>query len=107
VLIRPVEQGDAALIAEGFSRLSLESRWLRFWGLGAYIAAFACLIGLQFAVRRGSAATGLLFAFGGLMGLAIAPTLAYYASTNPEALWQAGAATALFMAGLGAAGYAS
>ena len=30
VLIRPVAQGDAALLAEGFSRLSVESRWLRF-----------------------------------------------------------------------------
>lgn len=30
VLIRPVARGDAALIAEGFSRLSVESRWLRF-----------------------------------------------------------------------------
>jgi modulator of FtsH protease len=77
------------------------------WGLVAYIAAFACLIGMQFAVRRGSSATGLLFAFGGLMGVAIAPTLAYYASTDPQALWQAGAATTLFMAGLGATGYAT
>ena len=31
--------------------------------------------------------------------------LAYYASTNPEVLWQAGGATALFLAGLGAVGY--
>ena len=77
------------------------------WGLVAFIAAFACLIGMQFAVRRGASATGLLFVFGGLMGVAVAPTLAYYASTDPQALWQAGAATALFMAGLGAAGYAT
>jgi len=31
----------------------------------------------------------------------------HYASTNPQALWQAGGATALFIAGFGAAGYAT
>ena len=39
------------------------------------------------------------------MGFATAPTLAYYASTNPQILWQAGGATALFIAGFGAVGY--
>jgi modulator of FtsH protease len=37
----------------------------------------------------------------------IAAALVYYASTNPQALWQAGGATALFIAGFGAAGYAT
>jgi modulator of FtsH protease len=41
------------------------------------------------------------------MGLATAPTLAYYAGTDPQALWQAGGATALFIAGFGAFGYAT
>jgi modulator of FtsH protease len=41
------------------------------------------------------------------MGLAVAPTIAYYANTNPQAVWQAGGATALFIAGFGAAGYAT
>ena len=36
----------------------------------------------------------------------MAPTLAYYASVDPT-LWQAGGATALFIAGFGAAGYAT
>ena len=49
----------------------------------------------------------LLFGFGVLMGLAVAPTLSYYASTNPQVLWQAGGATALFIAGFGAFGYAT
>jgi len=40
-----------------------------------------------------------------LIGLATAPTLSYYASTNPQAVWQAGGATALFIAGFGAVGY--
>ncbi len=80
------------------------------YGLGFlfYLGALACLLGMRFAVRRSSgSAVGLLFVFGLLMGLASAPTLAYYANTNPQALWQAGGATALFMVGLGALGYGS
>jgi len=30
VLIRPVQEGDAPLLADGFGRLSAESRWMRF-----------------------------------------------------------------------------
>jgi FtsH-binding integral membrane protein len=77
-------------------------------GIVAYIAAFGCLIGMQFAVRRSQQLTvGLLAAFGVLIGLAIAPTIAFYASSDPQALWESGGATALFMAGFGAAGYAT
>jgi modulator of FtsH protease len=77
-------------------------------GIVAYLAAFGCLIGMRFAVRRSAQLTvGLLCAFGLLIGLAVAPTLAYYASADPQALWQAGGATALFVAGFGAAGYAT
>jgi hypothetical protein len=77
-------------------------------GLIAFIAAFACLIGMRFASRRSQQLTvGLLAGFGLLMGLATAPTLAYYASADPQALWQSGGATALFVAGFGAAGYAT
>ncbi len=78
------------------------------WGLVAFLAAFGCLLAMQATVRRSSsAAVGLLFVFGVLIGLGTAPTIAYYASTDPQAVWQAGGATALFMAGLGAAGYAT
>jgi FtsH-binding integral membrane protein len=74
----------------------------------AYLAAFAALIAMHFTVRRSQQRTvALLLAFGLLMGVAIAPTLVYYASTDPQALWQAGAATALFVAAFGAAGYAT
>ena len=77
-------------------------------GIVAFIAAFACLIGMQVAVRRSAQlAVGLLGAFGLLIGLAVAPTIAYYGSMDPRALWQAGGATALFIAGFGAAGYAT
>jgi uncharacterized protein len=78
------------------------------WGLVAYIASFALLIGLNFAVQRSQQlAMGLLFGFGVLVGIGTAPTIAYYASTNPQSVWQAGGATALFIAGFGTAGYAT
>ena len=63
---------------------------------------------MNVATRRSEQlAIGLLFAFGVVIGLATAPTIAYYADTNPQAVWQAGGATALFIAGFGAAGYAT
>ena len=78
------------------------------WAFVGFIAAFACLIGMNFTARQsGSASVGLLFAVGLLLGLAMSPTLVYYAGANPRALWQAGGATALFVAGCGAAGYAT
>jgi FtsH-binding integral membrane protein len=73
-------------------------------GIIAFIAAFACLIGMQFAVRRSRQLTvGLLGAF----GLAFARVPAAYASMDPRAPWQAGGATALFIAAFGAADYAT
>ena len=63
---------------------------------------------MRFAARKSRQLTvGLLGAFGLLTGLALAPVLAAYASVDPQALWQAGGATALFIAGFGAAGYAT
>jgi FtsH-binding integral membrane protein len=77
-------------------------------GIVAFIAAFAALFGMRFAARRSTQVTvGLLAAFGLLIGLAVAPTVAYYGSMDPRALWEAGGATALFIAGFGAAGYAT
>jgi modulator of FtsH protease len=77
-------------------------------GIVAFIAAFAVLFGMRYAASRSVPLTiGLLGAFGLLIGLAVAPTIAYYGSMNPQALWQAGGATALFIAGFGAAGYAT
>jgi uncharacterized protein len=72
----------------------------------AYIAAFVCLLIMRFVVRRSAtASTVLLLAFGVLIGLAMSPTLTYYAATNPRILWQAGGATALFVAAFGTIGY--
>ena len=76
------------------------------WGFVLFLASFGLLLGISFAVQRSERlAITLLFGFGVVIGLATAPTLAYYASTSPQALWQAGGATALFIAGFGAYGY--
>src|ERR1043166_1905578 len=45
--------------------------------------------------------------FGPRPGRAVAPPVAYYAGADPQAVWEAGGATALFIAGFGAAGYAT
>ena len=72
----------------------------------AWLAAFVVLLIMNFAARRsGAAAVVLLAVFGVLMGVASAPTLVWYASTNPQILWQAGGATALFIAVFGAIGF--
>src|SRR5271170_7982211 len=71
-----------------------------------FIAAFVVLMIMQFGARRSPVlATGLLVVFGILMGVASAPTLYWYGSTDPQILWQAGGATALFIAVFGAIGY--
>ena len=77
-------------------------------GLLLFIAALVCLIAMRFTSRSSPPLTVLLLvAFGLFMGLALAPTLVSYASADPQALWEAGGATALFIAGFGAAGYAT
>jgi FtsH-binding integral membrane protein len=78
------------------------------WAILSYVLAFVVLLGMNAAAQRSEQlAVGLLFAFGLLLGLAVAPTVAYYAGADPQAVWQAGGATALFIAGFGAAGYAT
>jgi FtsH-binding integral membrane protein len=72
----------------------------------SWIAAFVVLLIMNFVARRSTAgATVLLAIFGVLMGVASAPTLVWYASTDPAILWQAGGATALFVGGFGTFGY--
>jgi modulator of FtsH protease len=78
-------------------------------GLLFFIAAFACIFGLNIASSRGKdqLAIGLLFGLGLLLGLAVAPVLAVYAKADPSALWQSAGATAAFVAALGSYGYAT
>jgi len=78
-------------------------------GLALIVASFATVFGLNYAATSGreQLATGLLFGLGLLIGLAVAPVIADYAGADPSALWQAAGATAAFVAGLGAYGYAT
>jgi FtsH-binding integral membrane protein len=78
------------------------------WAILSFVVSFAVLLGMNAAAKRSEQlAIGLLFGFGVLLGLAVAPTVADYASADPQAVWEAGGATALFIAGFGAAGYAT
>src|SRR5712671_2699123 len=78
------------------------------WAIVLFIAAFAVLIGMNVAAQRSEQlAIGLLFGFGLLFGLASASTVGSYVNADPQAVWEAGGATALFIAGFGAAGYAT
>jgi modulator of FtsH protease len=74
----------------------------------AWIIALGCLVGLNVANSRGNhgLALTLLFAFGLLLGASVATTINYYSATDPTAVRQAFGATALFVGGLGSAGYA-
>jgi modulator of FtsH protease len=78
-------------------------------GLLFFIAGFGCIFGLNIAASRGreQLAIVLLFGLGLALGLAVAPVIADYAEGDPSALWQAAGATAAFIAGLGAYGYAT
>ncbi len=80
------------------------SQWSWLW----FIAAFAVLLGMNVVAKRSDGlAVSFLFAFGALIGLASAPAIRSYASADPQALWQAGGATALFVAGFGAVGWST
>jgi FtsH-binding integral membrane protein len=74
----------------------------------AWLIALGCLVGLNLANARGrrGLALALLLAFGLLLGASVATTVNYYATTDPTAVRQAFGATALFVGGLGAGGYA-
>lgn len=100
--------------------MGLVALTLGFFTLGAYlgreitegaslicfIAGFLCIVGLNFARRSEGLSITLLFAAGLLLGLGLGGVLNRYAEAEPEAVWQAAAATALFVAGLGSVGYA-
>jgi len=79
------------------------------WWLLPWIVAIGCLFGLNVANAKGNRqlALVLLFAFGLLLGISVGTTINYYTTTDPTAVYQAAGATALFVAGLGAGGYAT
>jgi modulator of FtsH protease len=121
-LARPGQlTGDAARTVFG-QVMGLVALTLGFLALGAYIgrnmtgglgivffiAAFACIFGLNIASSRGrqQLAITLLFGLGLLLGLALGPVISVYAKADPAAVWQAAGATAAFVAALGSVGYA-
>ncbi len=71
-----------------------------------FIGGFLCIIGLNVARRSESLSITLLFAAGVLLGLGMGGVLDRYAEAEPDAVWQAAGATALFVGALGSTGYA-
>jgi len=77
-------------------------------GFGFFIGALGLTFGLRFAIARSERlAVTLLFGMGLLLGLFIGPVVNYYAQSNPGVVYQSAGATALFVGGLGAYGYAT
>ena len=78
-------------------------------GIAFFVGGLACIVGLNVASGRGHEQLSITFLFGlGLLiGLALGPVLNAYAQADPSALWQAAGATGLFVAALGAVGYAT
>jgi FtsH-binding integral membrane protein len=79
------------------------------WVIACFVAALLAILGLGFVRGVGAPAMGLLFGAGLLLGLALGPGLATYASVDNGAgiMARAAGATALFIGGLGAYGYAT
>ena len=79
------------------------------WSIAFWLGGFGALPGLSFTRGKShTVALTLLFAVGALLGLAIGPTVEAYADAfGASVVAQAAGATALFIAGFGAAGYAT
>lgn len=71
-----------------------------------FIGGFICIIGLNFARRSEMLSITLLFAAGLLLGLGLGGVLNRYVEAQPDAVYQAAGATALFVGALGSTGYA-
>jgi len=77
-------------------------------GFGAFLGALALTFGIRFALLRSERlAITLLFGMGLLLGLFIGPVINEYAKSDPGVVYQSAAATALFVGGFGAYGYAT
>jgi FtsH-binding integral membrane protein len=74
--------------------------------IGLFLVGFACIVGLNFTRGSEGASVGLLFAAGLFLGLGVGGGLYQYAQASPNVVWQAAAATGLFIAALGSLGYA-
>jgi uncharacterized protein len=77
------------------------------WSIVWFIAGFGSLIALNFTRNSSGPSVALLMGVGLFLGLGMGPAVAYYTASSPQAIWQAAGATGLFIAGFGAAGYAT
>ena len=73
--------------------------------LVCFIIGFVCIFGLNYVRGSDGPAIGLLAAVGLFLGLGLGGTIDAYASADPGVVWQAAAATALFVGALGTIGY--
>ena len=78
-------------------------------GIIFWVVALGMILASGFIKKQsGALGMGLLFAVGLVLGFAVGPTLNYYVAANgAQVLWQAAGATALFISGFGAWGYAT
>src|SRR5262245_184938 len=101
--------GIVALTAAAFAVGAYLARdasggWTFLW----FVASFGALFAVQVAASRSEQlAVVFTLVFGFLLGLGSGSTIGYYTESDPQAVWQAGLATALFIAGFGVAGYAT
>jgi FtsH-binding integral membrane protein len=78
------------------------------WSIVWFLVGFGGLIAMNFARRSSSGlSVVLLMCVGLFLGLAMGPVVAQYTTTSPKVVWEAAGATALFMLGFGAYGYAT
>jgi FtsH-binding integral membrane protein len=98
------------LVAMAMGMLTLGAYLGRHLSAGAsllfFILGLVCIFGLNFTRDSTGLAVGLLLTLGLLLGLGLGGGLYQYANADPSAVWQAAAATAMFIAGLGTVGYA-
>lgn len=89
----------------GYMGRNLSTGWM--WA--CLIGGFVLMFGLNFARKSPALGMGVLFSMGLLLGLGFGPMLNAYASLDNggSIIAQAGGATALFIAGFGAYGYAT
>jgi modulator of FtsH protease len=77
-------------------------------GFGSFLGALGLTFGIRYALARSERlAITLLFGMGLLLGLFIGPVVHEYAKSDPGVVYQAAGATALFVGGFGAYGYAT
>ena len=77
-------------------------------GFGSFVGALGLTFAIRYAIARSERlAITLLFGMGLLLGLFIGPLVNEYAKAEPGVVYQAAGATALFVGGLGAYGYAT